>query len=195
MPTHDELIAMVKECCPLRAPEREERHLMQMENGRKLVFAPNRAMRTISKRWKQKGASSTGGKRILLGLPWAEAWIRKNAELYALAKPGSGRLVSKDAKIKMMAAMYPATVGPHWKDVEGVEMADGVWPFKPVQWLDDVANNWLGGRCAVSLNEEQKRSLDKLPWFRQWLQSLKEKRERKRARGPSRCPESATKCV
>ena len=178
-PTQNDLVAMVSECCPLRAPETEERHLMQTAGGRRLLFEPLKAMRAIAKRWKQ---ASKAAKLKLLELPWMEEWIRKNADLYQQARVGSGRLVSKDAKITILATIYAEEDGPRWKDEIPIEMDDGVWSFKPVQWLDDVANNWTHARSAVSLTEAQKHRLEALPWFRAWLRKLKDKRARRRAR-------------
>lgn len=182
LPSHDDLVAMVMECCPNHAPLPGESHLMQMESGRRLMFEPVKAMEVIAERWYGDGSASQSAKRSLLKLPWAESWVKTHAPVPKAAKPGSGRIVNKNAKITMLSTIYPGDKGPHARDEIPVEMDTGVWVFRPVQWLDDVANNWLKDKSAVSLDENQKARLESLPWFRTWLQRLSDKRKRKRTR-------------
>jgi hypothetical protein len=182
-PTHDDLIELVRECCPCKSPVEGERHTLKMNNGMQILFEPIKAMRTIAKGWKKTDLASTKAKHLLVQLPWAQEWLLRNVvDLYPNAKSGSGRLINKDAKIKMLSIVYPADDGPHSKHVIPVQMIDGVWKFKCVNWLDDIANNWLGGYCAVTLSREQKNHLEKLEWFQKWIKNLGEKRKRKRRR-------------
>jgi hypothetical protein len=60
-----------------------------------------------------------------------------------------------------------------------------VWIFKPVQWLDDIVNVWLGGKSPVGLTTEEKETLEKLPWVLPWVERVRQKRLKKRKHNES----------
>ena len=52
-----------------------------------------------------------------------------------------------------------------------------LWVFKPVEWLDDLTNNWLEGNASVLLTEEERIAMEKMLWVKPWLLRVEQKRE------------------
>lgn len=88
------------------------------------------------------------------------------------------RSVSKPAKIKLLQIYYPKQP-PTWLDEVPVIIEDNsVWVFRPTNFMDDIADSWLGGKAVLSENE--KREMEKLAWFEGWLSRIANMRKRKR---------------
>jgi len=121
---------------------------------------------------------SVEDKKLLSTLPWGSTWI-------ASACPGKSckqskpRLVTKESKVMMMRIFYPSKA-PTWRDEHRVRVGkSSLWIFKPIQWVDDVSNMWLGGERRVRLTEEEMLLLEQLPWF---LPLIEQKRIRRKYR-------------
>ena len=93
------------------------------------------------------------------------------------------RSIPRMANIKILCIFYPKTQ-PGWKDEIPVAISGGsdVWLFKPVRWLDDVKDFWLGGGRTVCLTQAEKQMIENLPWFLPWLGKIQDKRQKKRKR-------------
>ena len=93
------------------------------------------------------------------------------------SKQSNGKLVTKEAKIMMIRIFYPCTA-PTWRDEHLVRVGeDSVWSFKPIQWVDDVSNMWLGGQLRVRLTAEEMLLLEQLPWFILLIEKKRAKRK------------------
>lgn len=123
--------------------------------------------------------------QILL-LPWADEWIaigRKRREVARMRK-----LVTKEMKVEFLLFFFK-TRKPAWKDRIPIRVPDesgDMFDFYPGTWLDDLGDNWLAqGRPNVVLSKAQQIAIEKLPWFNDWLRTVRDQREN-RANGRKR---------
>jgi hypothetical protein len=107
--------------------------------------------------------------------------IEKPTATAKTSKPQLGRAVPKHAKITILKIYYSVSK-PSWSDELPIGVNGKVWIFRPWSFLDDVAENWLGGSPGVKLSEEEKRALASLPWVEPWIERLGSKRERRAKR-------------
>tara|TARA_B110001450_G_scaffold32672_1_gene28313 strand:+ start:877 stop:1305 length:429 start_codon:yes stop_codon:yes gene_type:complete len=92
------------------------------------------------------------------------------------------RSVSRMAKIKLLCIFYPKEQ-PGWLDeIPVIIDNNSVWIFKPVQWLDDICDVWLGGKSSVRMTMEEKNAMETMEWVLPWVESVRQKRLTKRKR-------------
>lgn len=113
-----------------------------------------------------------------MALPWAPAWAEVFLKQADYAR--NVRMVTPEAKVTMMRIFYPY-YEPSRRDEIPVRLDNGdVWTFRPMQWLEDVANSWLGGHGAVALTQEEIQQMETLPWVLPWVDSIRERRARRK---------------
>lgn len=129
----------------------------------------------------------------LLVLPWSDEWIatgRKRREVARMRK-----LITKEMKVEFLLLFFKHKK-PAWKSRIPVVVPDGsgdLFDFYPGTWLDDLGDNWLKeARPNVVLTKGQMGAMETLPWFKEWLSSVREQRalrEKNRASNKrTRCP-------
>lgn len=127
-------------------------------------------------------------------LPWSDEWLatgRKRREVARMRK-----LVTKEMKVEFLLLFFKHKK-PAWKSRIPVIVPDGsgeIFDFYPGTWLDDLGDNWLKeARPNVVLTKGQMGAMETLPWFNEWLNTVREQRAlreknrvgNKRARRPS----------
>lgn len=113
----------------------------------------------------------------LLVLPWSSEWLatgRKRREVARMRK-----LVTKEMKVELLLLFFKDKK-PAWKSRIPVLVPDGsgdMFDFYPGTWLDDLADNWLKeARPNVVLDQAQQIAISRLPWFAEWLSTVREQR-------------------
>jgi hypothetical protein len=195
--TFDDMVDFLVEKCSDEAPKDNARFFCKREGGPQVFFEPKKALDSLARNWKASTGPSLATKKRFLQLYWAQAWLQSNSLSYKSdSQHTKARLVDKDAKILMMRIFYPCHA-PTWKDQHVVRVGVGedmVWAFRPLQWMDDISNLWLGGhRRSVKLSDEDMKVLETLPWFTPWLEKLRKKRMRRdEKKPPEYVPDDAT---
>eukprot|EP00966_Prymnesium_polylepis_P171023 3953243-Prymnesium_polylepis.1 len=166
--TCDEIIQIIASNWPASTPPSPmPPRVVELSDGRSLMFSQSAAMEQLAAAWNTSHGPSDDNKKRLLGLNWGEQWVERCVE-----KPGrtqKNRKIPKSAKIQLLHIYYPKDP-PTWKDEIPVALDDNtLWVFKPVEWLDDVSNNWLEGRASVMLTEEERLAMEKMLWVKPWL--------------------------
>ena len=119
--------------------------------------------------WNSSHGPSDDNKKRLLN--WRGCVVEKSRRAHKNHK------VPKAAKIQLLHIYYPKDP-PTWKDEIPVAVDDNtLWVFKPVEWLDDLTNNWLEGNASVLLTEEERIAMEKMLWVKPWLLRVEQKRE------------------
>lgn len=153
-------------------------------NGERVLFEPTKALAFLADQWNKQDGPSKVLKERLKVLPWVDAWLASMS--YAgenETKKACARLVPKEAKITILKTFYRRTA-PTWKDYHRIRVSEtSVWTFRPLQWVDDTSNMWLGGEKRVRLTPEEMKEVEKCEWFENWLQ---EKRSRRKLRSRSK---------
>lgn len=178
-----EMVDFMRDTWGEEPPEEHARHFCTRDNGSVVFFEPLKALKSLARKWKDPRGPTPLVKKEFCQLPWAQAWLeRNNLGPSADGQHAKARMVSKDAKILMLRIFYPSQP-PTWKDQHAIRVGSGedmVWTFRPLQWLDDISNLWLGGdRRSVKLTDEEMKTLQQLPWFNPWLERLHLKRKRR----------------
>lgn len=178
-PTHDEVISLLIQHCPLRQPLQSDPPVIAFRVNRPFLFKGSDALKSLEAAWNKRAGPSASAKRAFLDLPWGFDWERESAK-----PPPPATRVSTSAKVNLTAIFYPYQA-PSWRDEIPVGVDDDVWLFKPVQWLDDICEAWLCDKSNVRISKEDMGRLEKLAWFTPWLNGLKAKRHRRMARAAS----------
>lgn len=176
----DTIVNLIAFNFPLKVPELNDVISTTNSNNEKVLFYPLRALRRLSLCWNHKTGPSMQAKDLISRLPWFAQW--KEAALQNKGRVARrARQVSKSSKVQMLQIFYPL-LQPGWRDEIPMLLEDNsVWVFRPTQFLDDVSCVWLDGKSVLS--EEDKASLEKLPWLMPWIHSIAKKRiQRKRPR-------------
>ena len=179
--TADDLIDMLCQACPSERPCNVTRFVVRAPAGNRVMFEPSKALESLAATWYSKDGPSQEACKKLEALPWGARWKE-----IAVTRPDAvrrSRKFPRHARITLLEIYYPIDP-PSWKDEIPVTLEDGVWVFKPVTWLDDVSNVWLGGKLSVSLTKEEKERMEKLPWVLPWIEKLRSKRESRLAKRP-----------
>ena len=189
----DEMLRMIARASPEVRPPSGKIIYCKNDKGDDVMLDAAATLKTLVPWWYHVDGPSVEAIAEFSKLEWTPNWIETE-----VSRPDAirrSRSVSKEARIQLLRIFYHIEQ-PSWKDEIPVRMPDGgVWVFKPVQWLDDVANVWLDGKSAVVLNEKEKELMEMLPWLGTWLEKLsakREKRSRKRALSASNCAVDAT---
>lgn len=169
--------------CREEPPEDNARFFCRRKDEPRVFFEPKKALDSLARNWKAPNGPSPATKKRFLKIDWAQAWAESTNLLHKSdGQHAKARLVDKDAKILMMRIFYPCHA-PTWKDQHAIRVGleeDMVWYFRPLQWMDDISNSWLGGeRRSVKLSTEDMRILETLPWFTPWIERLRRKRKRR----------------
>jgi hypothetical protein len=174
-----DMVYLLAQVCPDEPPSSDtQRAFAKGRDGRRIFFEPTKALESLAKCWDKEDGPSVEDKKLLSTLPWGSTWIASACPGKS-AKQSKARLVTKEAKLMMMRIFYPSN-GPTWRDEHPVRVGeDSVWVFKPIQWVDDVSNMWLGGERRVRLSEEEMLLLEQLPWF---LPLIEQKRAKRKCR-------------
>jgi|TARA_B110000967_G_scaffold17335_1_gene16357 hypothetical protein len=182
-PYYDEMLTMITECCKENYPEVRDQYVMTRENGQRMMFNPFKAIDVVAKHWRKPHGPSKKAVQAFRDLPWANATVSKwDRQIDSTRK---SRSVSRMAKIRFLCIFYPKEQ-PGWLDEIPIFLhTNEVWIFKPVQWLDDIVNVWLGGKSPVALTMEEKETLEKLPWVLPWVERVRQKRLKKRKHNES----------
>eukprot|EP00966_Prymnesium_polylepis_P227951 5274784-Prymnesium_polylepis.2 len=148
------------------------------DNGRRMCFQPAQALEKLAASWNKPYGPSAASKKKMLGLSWAHEWADVFVKRSDYVR--NVRMVTREAKITMLRIFCPFHP-PSWRDEIPMRLDNGeVWVFKPVQWLDDVANTWLGGRSAVALTDDEKKQMETLPWVLPWVERIRERRAKRK---------------
>ncbi len=177
-PSYDEVVDLLVTWCPSERPGAAEQFVVTRYNGRRMFFQPARALDKLGAAWNKPFGPSVTSKKKMLGLPWAREWAEVFVKRADYVR--NVRMVTREAKITMLRIFYPFDP-PSWKDEIPMRLDNGeVWIFKPVQWLDDVANSWLGGKSAVALTDGEKKQMETLPWALPWVERIRERRAKRK---------------
>lgn len=150
-----------------------------------IMFHPAMSLNQLAAMWNTARGPSEENKKRFEGTEWGAKWVETNTE--KTPRTPKPRKIPKSVKIKLLHVYYPKDP-PTWKDEIPVTLEDNtIWVFKPIEWLDDVSNNWLGGRASVMLTEEERLAMEKMQWVRPWLDRVLQKRE---CRIKRKCSES-----
>lgn len=174
-----DMVYLLTQVCPDEPPSSDTRRAFARgRDGRCVFFEPSKALESLAKYWDKEDGPSVEDKKLLSALPWGSTWIA-SACPGKLAKQSKARLVPKEAKLMMMCIFYPFKA-PTWRDEHPVRVGeDSVWIFKPIQWVEDVSNMWLGGERRVRLTDDEMLLLEQLPWF---LPLIEQKRAKRKCR-------------
>jgi hypothetical protein len=176
-----DMVYLLTQVCPEEPPSSDtQRAFVEDRHGRRVFFEPSRALESLAKFWEKEDGPSAEDKKLLATLPWGSTWISSACPGKSSKQSKSNaRLVTKEAKLMMMRIFYPYKA-PTWREEHPVRVGeDSVWIFKPVQWVDDVSNMWLGGELRVRLAQEEMTTLEQLPWF---LPLIEQKRAKRKSR-------------
>lgn len=188
----DEMLRMISRASPDVRPPSGKLVRCKTDDGNDVMLDVAATLKMLATWWYHVDGPSDEAIAEFSKFAWAPSWIETEVSRPDAIK--RSRSVSKQARIQLLRLYYHIEQ-PSWKDEIPVLMPDGgVWVFKPVQWLDDVSNVWLGGKSAVVLNEKEKEMMETLPWLGTWLKKLSEKREkrsRKRALSAYNCDSNA----
>lgn len=161
-------------------------------NGHALLekIAPNFHDGTVDE--KSKFYVSPQLQQQLLVLPWSDEWLSTGRKRRGVAR--MRKLVTKEMKVEFLIFFFK-TKKPVWKSRVPVVIPDGsgsIFDFYAGTWIDDLADNWLNeARPNVVLTKGQMGAIETLPWFSDWLSTVREqrvsrdKRTAKRSRRPS----------
>lgn len=176
----DEIVHILTNEYASSAPSSGFPRIATLRSGSKIMFSPLAALKSLNKHWNGEHGPSEESKDAFSRLSWAESWIKSNEK--NRSKLSKVRCVSKSVKIQLLQIFYP-TNPPYWKDEIPVSLEDGTtWTFKPVEWMDDISNNWLEGRAAVLLSDEEKKQMEKMEWLGSWIERVSCKREARKKR-------------
>lgn len=172
-----DMVYLLTQVCPDEPPSSDtQRAFARGRDGRCVFFEPSKALESLAKYWDKEDGPSVEDKKLLSTLPWGSTWIA-SACPGKLAKKSKARLVTKEAKLMMMRIFYPSKA-PTWRDEHPVRVGeDSVWIFKPIQWVEDVSNMWLGGERRVRLTDDEMLLLEQLPWFLPLIEQKRAKRK------------------
>jgi len=172
-------VYLLTQAFPYEPPSSDtQRAFAEGKDGRIIFFEPAKALESLARCWDKEDGPSVEDKKLLSTLPWGSTWIASACPGKS-SKQSKARLVTKEAKLLMMRIFYPYKA-PTWIDAHPVRVGeDSVWIFKPIQWVDDVSNMWLGGERRVRLTEEEMLLLEQLPWF---LRLIKQKSAKRKSR-------------
>ena len=175
---------MLSECCTRHYPLPSDEFVVKRRDGKRILFRPFRAVDILARHWRKPRGPSSKGMEVFASLSWTGSTIAEwNTRIETVRK---SRSVSRKVKVKLLSIFNPVH-RPSWKDAIPIRLTTGdVWVFKPVQWMDDITNVWLGGKISVRLTDEERLQLESLPWFRIWIDSVREKREKRRKRREER---------
>lgn len=81
--------------------------------------------------------------------------------------------IGSEPKIALLL-LFHSESPPGANDRWPIKISKGaVYTFKPAGWMQDVKNNWLGGsRHGVKLTVHEKKMIEKLPWFKKWIDGI-----------------------
>lgn len=172
-----DMVYLLAQVCPDEPPSSDtQRAFAKGRDDRRVFFEPAKALESLARCWEKEDGPSVEDKKLLSTLPWGSTWIASACPGKS-AKQSKARLVTKEAKLMMMRIFYPCKA-PTWRDEHPVRVGeDSVWIFKPIQWVDDVSNMWLGGERRVRLSEEEMILLERLPWFSSLIEQKRTKRK------------------
>lgn len=171
--------------CPHAEPTEPQQMVVNTMCGLRVALDTLDALKYLKAVWNTNDGPSSEDKVVFKKLPWSEEWLSKNVYLkppdthtVVLSKQATGKAVGKEVRVLLLRLFYPLHA-PTWKDRHLVRVdKERLWDFKPVQYMDDIANTWLGGeRRAAALSLTEKRSIETLPWFDTWLDRLRNKRK------------------
>lgn len=182
----DEIVDIIVQKWPSSRPCSMLPSKVTLRNGQSLMFNAPAALETLAAAWNGANGPSDRNKERLKELRWGVDWIESAVE--KRGRVNRSRKVPKSVKIQLLRIYYPEEP-PSWKDEIPVSLEDNtLWVFKPVEWLDDVSNNWLGGRASVMLTSEERLAMEKMQWVKPWLKRVEQKREARRKR---KCPDDS----
>lgn len=186
-PTIEELVGMLVEVCNgVSKPTPNDSHVCTRENGSDFVLRPVRFIERIAPNWfgcpNKRSQLTEALRQNVESLPWFSSWLENSRKRRHVSRMRS--MVTKDDKLALIIQFYKGLDPPSWADVIPLSLDDGTeFEFKPATMLDDLINNWLGGSPpGVVLNPDQKAALETLPWVSGWIDRVRSRRLRKRAR-------------
>lgn len=181
-PSINEQVELIVENYPASQPVRNETRLVERVDGSEYELNGQLVLDKVAS--SIHGGVSAGKYRItddvcerLLALPWAANWVARSAERRAVGV--MRKVVTKEMKLELILHYYPLE-RPAWDDPPICVHVPGSdpFPFRPATWIDDLADNWLGGRRPnVTLSPEQMAALESLPWVSGWLQGVIRRRK------------------
>lgn len=186
MPTLDEQVELLCANYATERPKRGAKMEVLRDNGMKFTLYAYSLLDRISDNFQVDGTPSKAHRlscavrSYMMGLPWVSAWACECAERRAVASVR--KVVTKDMKLELLLIYY-AGRKPSWDDPAIPVYAPGLaepYEWRAATWLDDIADNWLGGKTPnVKLDPAQKSALESLPWLAEWLDGVKRIRARK----------------
>jgi hypothetical protein len=180
----EDLIGALHATCPDREPTEARPRLVNKCMGGRMMFEAMYALKYLKEVWNDDEGPSDANKREFRKLQWAERWLSVNmlegTRTNLHDQRSAGKVVGKEVRLLLLRLFYPIHP-PTWKDHHIVRIDnDRLWEFKPIQYLDDIANMWLGGgQRTTALTQTEMELLETLPWFRHWLDRLRNKRKRR----------------
>lgn len=173
-PSADEQVCFLAQLCPVRQPHRSETLTAQLKNGESYQLSVREVYDHIAT-GKPKGHASA----VFRKLPWARKWLQRSAMQKRLA--AGRRVITKELKLGLMLLHFQERRPAHDAIVPicgpGVY---GVYEWRAAGWLDDIVDNWCDGATpGVRLSKEQMRALETLPWFEDWVLSVRARRARR----------------
>lgn len=119
---------------------------------------------------------------------WFASWFNQGVQRREVAK--MRKVVTKEMKLDLLMRHYMYTDDglpkkkPTTSDSISVVLENNEhFRFYPTTFMDDIVDNWVDcGKPGVVLSPEQRKALEKLPWFLPWLKSvflLRSRRKRK----------------
>lgn len=170
-----DLAHMLRQACPQEAPSDGFFTFVRRIDGSGAVFVPERALRAAAEAWDDM----TAGERVLLELaaPWAGFSISDDRS--TPDKQFLSLTVTKKNRITLLH-LFCASAPPNPSDEFPVAMSGGgIYIFKPSSWVSDIAGNWTAaGKRRVRLDDEEKKEVEKLPWFKCWIRNLESRVQR-----------------
>ena len=178
----EDLIGALHATCPDREPTEQCLKLVNKRTGGRMMFEAMDALQYLKEVWNDENGPSDDNKRDFRKLAWAERWLSASVadgtRVVLMDQRSAGRFVGKEVRLLLMRLFYPIHA-PTWKDRHIVRIDhERLWEFKPIQYLDDIANMWLGGgQRTAALTPDEMELIETLPWFKHWLDRLRNKRK------------------